>query len=40
MTIVHGRKECLPPRLSYDLELGVQAVVLDLIQRGVRQKCP
>src|SRR5580700_589192 len=35
LAIVHGRKECLPPRLSYDLELGVQAVVLDLIQRGL-----
>jgi len=35
LAIVHGRKECLPPRLSYDLELGVQAVVLELIQRGL-----
>ena len=34
LTIVHGRKEFLPPRLSYDLELGVQAVVLALIQQG------
>jgi phosphoribosylformylglycinamidine synthase subunit PurL len=35
LAIVHGRKECLPPRLTYDLELGVQAVVLELIQRGL-----
>jgi phosphoribosylformylglycinamidine synthase subunit PurL len=35
LAIVHGRKECLPPRLSYDLELGVQAVVLELIHRGL-----
>lgn len=35
LAVVHGRKECLPPRLSYDLELGVQAVVLELIQRGL-----
>ena len=35
LAIVHGRKEFLPPRLSYDLELGVQAVVLDLIRRGL-----
>jgi phosphoribosylformylglycinamidine synthase subunit PurL len=35
LAIVHGRKEGLPPRLSYDLELGVQAVVLELIQRGL-----
>ena len=35
LAIVHGRKEGLPPRLSYDLELGVQSVVLELIQRGV-----
>jgi phosphoribosylformylglycinamidine synthase II len=35
LKIVHGRKEFLPPRLSYDLELGVQAVVLALIQKGL-----
>jgi phosphoribosylformylglycinamidine synthase subunit PurL len=35
LSIVHGQKECLPPRLSYDLELGVQAVVLELIHRGL-----
>src|ERR1700720_607879 len=35
LSIVHGRKEFLPPRLSYDLELGVQAVVLALIQKGL-----
>ena len=35
LKIVHGRKEFLPPRLSYDLELGVQAVVLALIQQGL-----
>jgi phosphoribosylformylglycinamidine synthase II len=35
LTIIHGRREFLPPRLSYDLELGVQAVVLALIQQGL-----
>jgi phosphoribosylformylglycinamidine synthase II len=35
LKIIHGRKEFLPPRLSYDLELGVQAVVLALIQKGL-----
>jgi phosphoribosylformylglycinamidine synthase subunit PurL len=35
LKIVHGRKEFLPPRLSYDLELGVQAVVLALIRQGL-----
>ncbi len=35
LTVVHGRKEFQPPRLSYDLELGVQAVVLALIQQGL-----
>ncbi len=35
LKIVHGRKDFLPPRLSYDLELGVQAVVLALIQQGL-----
>jgi phosphoribosylformylglycinamidine synthase subunit PurL len=35
LTIIHGRREFLPPRLSYDLELGVQAVVLVLIQQGL-----
>jgi phosphoribosylformylglycinamidine synthase len=35
LRIIHGRKEFLPPRLSYDLELGVQAVVLALIQKGL-----
>ncbi|MBV8140703.1 MAG: phosphoribosylformylglycinamidine synthase subunit PurL [Verrucomicrobia bacterium] len=35
LKIIHGRKEFLPPRLSYDLELGVQAVVLSLIQQGL-----
>jgi phosphoribosylformylglycinamidine synthase II len=35
LKIIHGRKEFLPPRLSYDLELGVQAVVLALIQQGL-----
>jgi phosphoribosylformylglycinamidine synthase len=35
LAIVHGRKECLPPRLNYDLELGVQGVVLELIHRGL-----
>jgi phosphoribosylformylglycinamidine synthase II len=35
LKIVHGRNEFLPPRLSYDLELGVQAVVLALIRQGL-----
>src|SRR3984893_11890857 len=35
LKIVHGRKGFLPPRLSYDLELGVQAVVLALIRPGL-----
>jgi phosphoribosylformylglycinamidine synthase II len=35
LTIIHGRREFLPPRLSYDLELGVQSVVLALIQQGL-----
>jgi phosphoribosylformylglycinamidine synthase subunit PurL len=34
MAVVHGQKDFMPPRLSYDLELGVQAVVLALIQHG------
>jgi phosphoribosylformylglycinamidine synthase II len=34
MAIIHGQKNFMPPRLSYDLELGVQAVVLALIQHG------
>jgi phosphoribosylformylglycinamidine synthase II len=35
LKIIHGRKGFLPPRLSYDLELGVQAVVLALIRQGL-----
>jgi phosphoribosylformylglycinamidine synthase II len=35
LKIVHGQKGFLPPRLSYDLELGVQAVVLALIRQGL-----
>jgi phosphoribosylformylglycinamidine synthase len=35
LNIIHGRKGLFPPRLSYDLELGVQAVVLALIQQGL-----
>jgi phosphoribosylformylglycinamidine synthase subunit PurL len=35
LAIIHGRKEFQPPRLNYDLELGVQAVVLALIQQGL-----
>ncbi len=35
MTIIHDRRKFSPPRLSYDLELGVQAVVLALIQKGL-----
>jgi phosphoribosylformylglycinamidine synthase len=34
MAIIDGQKDFMPPRLSYDLELGVQAVVLALIQQG------
>jgi phosphoribosylformylglycinamidine synthase subunit PurL len=34
MAIIHGQKDFMPPRLSYDLELGVQSVVLALIQHG------
>ncbi|MEA3144643.1 MAG: phosphoribosylformylglycinamidine synthase subunit PurL [Verrucomicrobiota bacterium] len=34
MAIIHGQKDFMPPRLSYDLELGIQAVVLALIQQG------
>jgi phosphoribosylformylglycinamidine synthase subunit PurL len=35
LKIIHGKKAFLPPRLSYDLELGVQAVVLTLIREGL-----
>ena len=35
LKIIHGQKGFLPPRLSYDLELGVQAVVLALIRQGL-----
>ncbi len=35
LTVIHGRKEFQPPRLSYDLELGIQSVVLALIQQGL-----
>ena len=35
LKIVHGQKAFLPPRLNYDLELGVQAVVLALIRQGL-----
>jgi phosphoribosylformylglycinamidine synthase II len=35
LKIIHGRKGFSPPRLSYDLELGVQAVVLALIRQGL-----
>jgi phosphoribosylformylglycinamidine synthase subunit PurL len=35
LKIIHGRKGFLPPRLSYDLELGVQAVVQALIRQGL-----
>jgi phosphoribosylformylglycinamidine synthase subunit PurL len=35
LSIIHGRKEFMPPRLSYDMELGVQAVVRALIQQGL-----
>jgi phosphoribosylformylglycinamidine synthase subunit PurL len=35
LKIIHGQKAFLPPRLNYDLELGIQAVVLALIRRGL-----
>jgi phosphoribosylformylglycinamidine synthase subunit PurL len=35
LKIIHGQKAFLPPRLSYDLELGIQAVVRALIQQGL-----
>jgi phosphoribosylformylglycinamidine synthase subunit PurL len=34
LKVVHGWKEGLPPRLNFDLELGVQKVLLSLIQSG------
>ena len=39
LAIVHGRKECLPPRLSYDLELGVQGCGAWLNSTRARQEC-
>jgi phosphoribosylformylglycinamidine synthase II len=35
LKIIHGQKAFSPPRLSYDLELGIQAVVLALIHQGL-----
>jgi phosphoribosylformylglycinamidine synthase subunit PurL len=35
LKIIHGQKAFLPPRLSYELELGVQAVVQALIRQGL-----
>jgi phosphoribosylformylglycinamidine synthase subunit PurL len=35
LKIIHGQKAFLPPRLSYDLELGIQAVVQGLIRQGL-----
>ena len=35
LKVIHGRKEGLPPRLSFELELRVQAVLSSLIQRGL-----
>jgi phosphoribosylformylglycinamidine synthase len=35
LAIVHGRKTGAPPRLSYELEIGVQGAVRALIQRGL-----
>jgi phosphoribosylformylglycinamidine synthase subunit PurL len=35
LAIVHGRKTGLPPRLNYQLEMGVQAAVRTLIERGL-----
>jgi phosphoribosylformylglycinamidine synthase subunit PurL len=37
ITIIHGKREVMPPRLNYELELGVQAVVLALIRQGLVQ---
>jgi phosphoribosylformylglycinamidine synthase subunit PurL len=35
LKIIHGQKAFLPPRLSYELELGMQAVVQALIRLGL-----
>jgi phosphoribosylformylglycinamidine synthase II len=35
LKVIHGQKAFSPPRLSYDLELGIQAVVLALIRQGL-----
>ena len=35
LAVIHGRKEYRPPRLNYDLELGVQTVARGLIQNGL-----
>ena len=35
LKIIHGQKAFLPPRLSYELELGMQAVVQALIRQGL-----
>jgi phosphoribosylformylglycinamidine synthase subunit PurL len=35
LKIIHCQKAFLPPRLSYDLELGMQAVVQALIRQGL-----
>jgi phosphoribosylformylglycinamidine synthase II len=37
LKVVHGRKEGLPPRLNFDLELRVQEVLAALIRQGVVQ---
>jgi phosphoribosylformylglycinamidine synthase subunit PurL len=35
LKIIHDQKAFRPPRLNYDLELGIQAVVLALIHQGL-----
>jgi len=35
LKVIHGRKEGLPPRLSFDLERRVQQTVTSLIRRGL-----
>jgi phosphoribosylformylglycinamidine synthase subunit PurL len=34
LSVVHERKEGLPPTLNFDLELSVQQTLLDMIRRG------
>ncbi len=39
MAIIHGQKDFMPPRLSYDLELGVQVGGTGLDPAGLGEKC-